>query len=155
MLPSCENDVETEDNTRTVTFLSLLQTSSSFWSPAKSYLTFDLNACEISCFLGGSDGKESICLQCRSPEFDPCKEDPLEKGIATLSSILAWRIPVDRGVWQATIHGVTESQARLSNKHTHCEFSRIFGCQSKSLIFFFFRDSLPRRFQNTLRLILS
>ena len=29
-------------------------------------------------------------------------EDPLEEGIATHSSILAWRIPMDRGAWQAT-----------------------------------------------------
>ena len=27
----------------------------------------------------------------------------------THSSILAWRIPTDRGAWQATVHGVTES----------------------------------------------
>ena len=33
-------------------------------------------------------------------------EDALEKEIATHSSILAWRIPVDRGAWQATVHGV-------------------------------------------------
>ena len=36
-------------------------------------------------------------------------EDPLEKDIATHSSILAWRIPVDRGAGQAAVHGVTES----------------------------------------------
>ena len=36
-------------------------------------------------------------------------EDPLEKGVATHSSILAWRIPMDRGGWWATIHGFTES----------------------------------------------
>ena len=30
---------------------------------------------------------------------------PLEKGMATHSSILAWRIPTDRGVWGATVHG--------------------------------------------------
>ena len=42
-------------------------------------------------------------------------EDPLEKGIATHSSILAWRIPMDRGAWQATVHGVTKSQTQLSN----------------------------------------
>ena len=29
-------------------------------------------------------------------------EDPLEEGMATHSSILAWRILVDRGTWQAT-----------------------------------------------------
>ena len=27
------------------------------------------------------------------------QEDPLEKGLATYSSILAWRIPMDRGAW--------------------------------------------------------
>ena len=38
--------------------------------------------------------------------FDPWgSEEPLEKEMATHSSILA----KDRGVWQATIHGVTES----------------------------------------------
>ena len=31
-------------------------------------------------------------------------EDPLEKGMATHSSILAWRIP-DREAWWATLHG--------------------------------------------------
>ena len=35
-------------------------------------------------------------------------EDPLEKEMATSSSIFAWRIPMDRGVWQATVHGVTK-----------------------------------------------
>ena len=28
----------------------------------------------------------------------------IEEGMATHSSILAWRIPVDRGAWQVTIH---------------------------------------------------
>ena len=42
-------------------------------------------------------------------------EDPLEEGLATHSSILAWRIPMDRGAWQAIVHGVTNSQTRLSN----------------------------------------
>ena len=41
-------------------------------------------------------------------------EDPLEEGMATHSSILVWRIPMDRGV-MAAIHGVPESQIRLSN----------------------------------------
>ena len=35
-------------------------------------------------------------------------EDPLEKGMATHSSSLAWRIPMDRGAWRATVHRVTE-----------------------------------------------
>ena len=37
-------------------------------------------------------------------------EDFLEEGKATHSSILAWRIPVDRGTLQATDHEVTKSQ---------------------------------------------
>ena len=43
-------------------------------------------------------------------------EDPLEEGLATqnkYSSILAWRIPMDRGAWWATVHGVAKSQTRL------------------------------------------
>ena len=34
-------------------------------------------------------------------------EDPLKDGIATHSSILAWRIPMEKEAWQATVHGVT------------------------------------------------
>ena len=40
-------------------------------------------------------------------------EDPLEKGKATHSSILAWRIP-----W-TTVHGITKSRTRLSDFHLH------------------------------------
>ena len=48
-------------------------------------------------------------------------EDPLEKGTATHFSILAWRIPMDRGAWRAIVHGVAKSQTRLSDsaQHTH------------------------------------
>ena len=42
-------------------------------------------------------------------------EDPLEEGMATHSSILAWRIPMDRGAWQSTVHGVAKSRTRLSD----------------------------------------
>ena len=42
-------------------------------------------------------------------------EDPLEKGMTTHSSVLAWRILMDRGAWQATVHGVTESRTQMSN----------------------------------------
>ena len=50
------------------------------------------------------------------------QEDPLEKGMATQSSILAWRIPrteepgrLQSMGLQATIHGVANSQTRLSD----------------------------------------
>ena len=42
-------------------------------------------------------------------------EGPLEEGMATHSSILAWRIPMDVGAWWATVHGVAKSQTRLSD----------------------------------------
>ena len=37
-------------------------------------------------------------------------EDPLEEGMGTHSSILAWRIPMDRGARRAAVHGVKKSQ---------------------------------------------
>ena len=39
--------------------------------------------------------------------------------MATHSSILAWRIPMDRGAWWATIYGVTKSQTLLRDFHFH------------------------------------
>ena len=53
-------------------------------------------------------------------------EDPLEKGMAIHCSILAWRIPMDRGVWGATVHRVTKSRTlKLSRteatEHTHVQ----------------------------------
>ena len=38
------------------------------------------------------------------------RKDPLEKETATHSSILAWRIPMDRGLWEATVRGIAKSQ---------------------------------------------
>ena len=42
-------------------------------------------------------------------------EDALEESMATQSSILAWRIPLDRGAWWATVHGVAKNWTQLSN----------------------------------------
>ena len=42
-------------------------------------------------------------------------EYPLDDSMTTLSSILAWRISMDRGAWQPTVHGVTENQTPLSD----------------------------------------
>ena len=39
----------------------------------------------------------------------PGLEDSLEEGMATHSSVLAWKISMDRGAWWATVHGVIES----------------------------------------------
>ena len=50
-------------------------------------------------------------------------EDPLEKGMATHSFILAWRIPLREEPWWATAHGVAKSQTQLSDWDTKCTFS--------------------------------
>ena len=54
-----------------------------FWFLIKT-IFFLVAACELLDFSGGPDGKESACNA-----GDPCQEDPLEKGMATHSSILA------------------------------------------------------------------
>ena len=41
----------------------------------------------------------------RSPGW----EDPLEEGMATHSTVLAWRILMNRGTWQAMVHRVAKS----------------------------------------------
>ena len=52
-------------------------------------------------------------------------EDPLEEGMATHSSILAWRIPMDRGAWWAIVHRVAKSQTRLKQLSVHAHTLRI------------------------------
>ena len=46
-------------------------------------------------------------------------EDPLEKEMVTHSSILAWKNPMDKAAWRATVHGVVKSRMQLST----CELS--------------------------------
>jgi len=48
------------------------------------------------------------------------QEDPLEKGMTTHSSILAWRIPWTEEPGRLhTVHGVEKSQTQQSNIHIH------------------------------------
>ena len=57
-----------------------------------------------------------IHLQYGRPGFDPwVGKIPLEDGVATHSSIFAWRIPMDIEAWQATVHRVAKSQTQLSD----------------------------------------
>ena len=60
-------------------------------------------------------------------------EDPLEKGKATHSSILVWRIP-----WTVWVHGVTKSQTWLSNFHFSLSLSNLYSRQSH-----LFETSIP------------
>ena len=52
-------------------------------------------------------------------------EDPLEVGMAIHSSILTWRIPVDRRAWWATAHGVSKGWTPLSDK---AQFKGVLFC---------------------------
>ena len=47
--------------------------------------------------------------------------DPLAEGVETRSSILAWRIPMDRAAWQATAHGVTKSDTTKATNHVRMQ----------------------------------
>ena len=45
--------------------------------------------------------------------------DQMEKEMATHSSILAWRIPMDSGIWQATVHWVAKCWDTTEQLHFH------------------------------------
>ena len=69
--------------------------------------------------------KSPACqYRCKRYRFNPwIGKNPLEKGMVTHFSILAWRIPMVRGAWRATVHGVAESQTHLSDEAQHKEAS--------------------------------
>ena len=72
---------------------------------------------ELLGFPGGSDSKESACNAGDLGSI-PGLGDPSRGGhgsMATYSSILAWRIPINRGTWQATVQVIAKSQTRLSD----------------------------------------
>ena len=90
--------------------ISLKPFSFSFFTPSIFWFANNNGLYSNLGFPGGSDSKESSCNV-----SDLRWEDPLEEGMLTHSSILAWRIPMDRGAWWATVHGVAKSQTRLSD----------------------------------------
>ena len=52
-------------------------------------------------------------------------EDPLEEGMATHTSILAWRIPMDRGAWWATVRGLQRVGHNWETKHENWETKHV------------------------------
>ena len=64
------------------------------------------------------------------------REDPLEKEMATYFSILAWGIPIDRGAWWATVHGVAKSQTQWAQrtKLTECSAEAVLLYQGQDLV---------------------
>ena len=68
-------------------------------------------------FPGGSAVKNPRAVQETLQTLG--QEDPLEKDMATHSSIFAWRIHMDRGARRATVHRVTKSPTQLSDIAQH------------------------------------
>ena len=79
-------------------------------------------------FPGGSDGKESTC-QSRRLRFDPWVGKIPGEGNGNPLQYSCLGNPMDRGAWQATVHGVSKSQTQLS-MHTRL-------CLNASIIIFF------------------
>ena len=65
-------------------------------------------------------------------------EDTLERGMSTHLSILAQRIPMDRGVWKATVHGITKSRTRLSDFQMLHTWNLKLQISYKSVFFVFY-----------------
>ena len=60
-------------------------------------------------YIGGSSGKESTCLSTRCG-LDPWVRKIPREGNGNLLQYSCLGNPMDRGAWQATIHGVAKSQ---------------------------------------------
>ena len=61
-------------------------------------------------------------------------DDPLEEGLATLSSVLAWRIPIGQRSWQVAVHRVTQSWTRLKQlSMNHTDITRFSSLNVRAL----------------------
>ena len=62
------------------------------------------------------NGKQSACNARDTGDLGviPGWRDTLGEEMATRSSILAWKNPMDRGAWGTTVHGVTKNWTQLS-----------------------------------------
>ena len=71
-------------------------------------------------FPGGSAGQESSCNVGDLGSIPGLEKSP-GGGNGTSLQYLCLENPMDRGAWQATVHGFTKSQTRLSTQvHTVC-----------------------------------
>ena len=87
---------------------------------------------------GGSAGKEPTC-NVRDLGLIPVLGGSLEKGMAIQSSILPWRIPMNKGAWWATVHGVARDGHNQAAKHstqhtyTYAHIFFIYSCVDRHL----------------------
>ena len=68
-------------------------------------LPLEMDACLPGCVWNATPRKNLPAMQETWVQFLG-RKDPLEKEMATHSSILAWKIPVDRRDWWAAVYGV-------------------------------------------------
>ena len=84
-------------------------------------------------FPGGSDSKESACDEGDLGLIPGLGRSP-GSGVATHSSILAWRISMDRGVWWATVHEVT-NQVTKHNYAVHISLQDL-GIKFRNFVYY-------------------
>ena len=77
-------------------------------------------------------------------------KDPLEESMATHSSILAWRIPMERGAWWATVHRIAQTWTRLKRFSTHARTS-LHTCSRRACEYFQRRTRYYRFSQSVLK----
>ena len=61
-------------------------------------------------------------------------EDPMEEGMAIHSSVFAWRNPMDRGAWWATVRGVAELDGTEVVEHMHMCINNVVTLQIHLLL---------------------
>ena len=87
-----------------------------YWSGLPFFDPMASNTYSALGFPGGSDGQESACNAGDVTSIPGFGRSPGGgQDMATPSSILDWRIPMDRGDWQATVHRVAKSRTQLSD----------------------------------------
>ena len=71
-------------------------------------------------FPGGTSGKEPSCQckRCKKCGFDPWVRESPGVGSSNSLQCSCWENSMDRGSWQAAVHGVAKDGAKLS-AHPH------------------------------------
>ena len=85
-----------------------------------SYICININKyvwAQVLGFPGGSEGKESACSAGEPGSIPRSGRSPGE-GIGYPLQYSCLENSMDRGAWQATVHGVTKSRTQLSNFHS-------------------------------------
>ena len=86
-------------------------------------MLYNLDFAYFRSFPGGSDGKESACNA--GELYLIHGKIPWRK--ATPSCIFAWKNPMDRGTWKATVYEVTKGRTQMSNSYTQNEIHLFFS----------------------------